>query len=86
MYFSNSNTPNLTLLLCLAPMSCTPTGFRHDTTVAAYCVLLPGKTLHISVLLTAKKIRKQRGSSESHSFVGVNRTGGGGRNKTTTMV
>ena len=46
---------------CLVPMSCTPIG--HDTTVAAYCLLLPGKTLHISALLTAKKIRKERGSS-----------------------
>ena len=47
--------------LCLAPISCTPTG--HDTTVAAYCLLLPGKTLHISALLTAKTFR-DKGNKE----------------------
>ena len=46
--------PYYMFILCLAPMSCTPTG--HDTTVAAYCLLLPGKTLHISALLTAKNL------------------------------
>ena len=51
--------------LCLAPMSCTPTGFRHDTTVAAYCLLLPGKTLHISALLTAKIFRDKGNKEEA---------------------
>ena len=46
--------------LCLAPMSCTPTG--HDTTVASYCLLLTGKTLHISALLTAKKLGNKEGA------------------------
>ena len=43
-------------------MSCTPTGFRHDTTVVSYCLLLPGKTLHISALLTAKKLGNKEGA------------------------
>ena len=46
--------------LCVAPMSCTPIG--HDTTVAAYCLLLPAKTLHISALLTAKKFGNKEGA------------------------
>ena len=41
--------------LYLAPTSCTPTA--HDDTVAAYCLLIPGRMLHISVLLTATKFR-----------------------------
>ena len=47
--------------LCLSPMSCTLTG--HDTTVVSYSLLLPGKTLHISALLTAKTFR-DKGNKE----------------------
>lgn len=31
----------------------------QDATVASYCLLLPGKTLHISALLLAKHFRKR---------------------------
>ena len=30
---------------------------QQDHSVAAYCLLLPGKTLHLSTLLTAKRFR-----------------------------
>ena len=35
----------------------------QDNTVAAYCLLLPGKVLHISALLAAKRFR-DRGNKD----------------------
>ena len=67
--------------LCLAPISCTPTG--HDTTVASYCLLLPGKTLHISALLTAKKLGNKEGAVRAIHLLESAGLGEGGRNKTT---
>ena len=36
---------------------------QQDQSVAQYCLLLPGKTLHISALLAAKRFR-DRGNKE----------------------
>ena len=34
-------------------------GPDHDTGTAAFCLLLPGKTLHLSHLLSLKKVQEQ---------------------------
>ena len=36
---------------------------QQDQSVAAYCLLLPGKTLHLSALLAAKRFR-DKGNKE----------------------
>ena len=52
------------LLMCTAPTPSTSTGHTSkDHAVAAYCLLLPGKVLHISALLAAKRFR-DRGNKD----------------------
>lgn len=50
-------------LIYTAPSQVGSASAQQDQSVAQYCLLLPGKTLHISALLAAKRFR-DRGNKE----------------------
>lgn len=54
---------NILHLISTAPSQVGNDSAQQDQTVAQYCLLLPGKTLHIGALLAAKRFR-DRGNKE----------------------